>query len=102
MTDRAVQKIGSSCISVAGFNTLFNLYLPGVITRLSFADFRKMLTVISHEIDPDDCLLFYRMMLYEIDSTKDLSQVRFIKLKTTVLKKMEKLPAWVFEEDSNV
>lgn len=100
MTDQAVQKIGESLIAVNGFNTLFNLYLPGILTKLSVSDFRKMLTVISHELCADDCLRFYRLLIYEIDSTKGLSQVQFIKLKTIVFKKMEKLPAWVFEEEA--
>lgn len=97
MTDKAIDKVGDMLI-ISGYNIDMSLYMSGCIKKLSISDFRKMLTVISHEVDPDDCLLCYRLWLFAIDCSDSISTSRSLKLKAIIHKKMDKLPVWVFED----
>lgn len=83
---------------IVGSNVTFNLYMPGCIRHLSLSDFRKMLTILSNQLYPDDFLKCLRLWDEAVARIGDIPVGRMNKLTAIIYKKLEKLPAWVFED----
>jgi len=100
MTGKSVDKF-DDYMTVAGYNVQLNLYMPGIIKKMSLSDFRKMLTVIQHEVEPADfrhCLKLWDNALALALTDGSVTLTRSHKMYSILYKKYEKLPAWLTED----
>lgn len=100
MTGKSVDQY-NDYMTVAGYNVQLNLYIPGIIRKMSLSNFRKMLTVIQHEVYPADfkhCLKLWDNALALALTEGNVTLTRSHKMYSILYKKYEKLPPHIMED----
>lgn len=103
MTGRSVDQY-ENYMTVAGYNVQLNLYIPGIIRKMTLSDFRKMLTVISHEVTPEDfkhCLKLWDNALALALTEGNVTLTRSHKMYGILYRKYEKLPPHIMEDEND-
>ena len=98
-------------ITVCSYSWMLTVRVSNVLQCMGLNDFRKMLRVVSHQLDPDYYWMYLGYWKEEIgrfrneptpaiaDKTKMIKlQTRFTKMLGYIQKEEDNLPAYVFEE----
>lgn len=96
-----VNLVNDDYITVAGHDVQMNLFVTGIIRHMTVRDFKKMLSVVKHQVSVHDYLHFLNLWNMALIGVPGIKECRLDRLRDAITKQMEKLPAWLFAEDSN-
>lgn len=94
-------------ITVCSYTWMLTVYVSSAVAVMPLKDFKKMIRVVRHQLDPD---YYYKYLQYwegHIDSKIPTAigesipprlHGRLVKMHNIIRKEMDRLPAYVFEE----
>ena len=88
-------------ITVCSYSWMLTVNAKSTLQVMGLNDFKKMLRVVKHQLDPVDYWMYlgyWREAIADQKPGNEKAEARLIKFVNIIRKEEDKLPAYVFEE----
>lgn len=88
-------------ITVCSYTWMLTVNAKSTLQVIGLNDFKKMLGVVRHQMDPDDYWMYlgyWREAIADQKPANEKTEARLIKFLNIIRKEEDRLPGYVFEE----
>ena len=89
-------------ITACSYTWMLTVNAKSTLQVIGLNDFKKMLRVVKHQLDPDDYWMYlgyWREGIADQKTGNEKTEARLIKFINIIRKEEEKMPAYVFEDE---